>query len=912
MRDPVDLSLEPGPDSVPKARSVVASVVTAADRAQVDDVLLVVTELVTNAVLHGTAPITLRVSLLDDGVRVAVTDHGRAMPVRPEPSLDAMTGRGLSLVAATARSWGVEPADDGGKVVWAEVGPAFGSDAGAGGPDLDAEALLAAWDDLEPAEPTYPVQLGYVPTSLLMDAKRHMDNVVRELTLLRGQYESAGAPLPPGIAALVDAATVDFAEARGEIRRQALRAAERGETFTDLRLDLPLSAAAAGERYLAALDEVDRHARAARLLTLAPPRSHQAFREWYVRRLIGQLRAAATGEPVPVPEAFAEELAREVDRLAALQESSDRLAMLQLMAAQLAGARTVGEIATAVVDNVARYPGVLTARVFVPGPHRTLVSVARHPASDDDPYDEFSLDADLPGSVVARSREALFLRSREQIYAAFPQLTGYYPDDLSLHLSPLCVQDRLVGLFTLTFVAGDVPDDTQIAFVQAVADMLAGAIDRVYVAERAAAERGRELELLTAQLDALTGIVSGLPLGTVLEALLKAIERASPADVLGSVLLLSDDGAHLQHCAAPSLPEFYNEAIDGVAIGPGVGSCGTAAFRQQQVVVEDVATDALWVDFRDLAAQAGLRACWSTPIFGRDGALLGTFAMYYPRPQRPTPVDQTLIDVMVRTVAMLIERSRVDEERDRELAAERAAALTLQHSLLPAVPARIGAMLLESRYRTGDPGVEVGGDWFDAVEADGAVTLIVGDVQGHDLRAAALMGELRTVARSCAVEGAPPAQVLARVHRYLSRAPSELLATAVVVRIEAGTRRATVASAGHLPPLLLIPSRPGWTAGDLPLEVGPPLSVGEEWTEQESVLADGAVLLLYTDGLVESRAWPLQHGLEALQECLSRLPAGTGLAAIVDAALELVPTGSRGDDVAVLAATVRDAEGGPR
>ncbi|WP_234325696.1 GAF domain-containing protein, partial [Streptomyces sp. NRRL S-146] len=118
------------------------------------------------------------------------------------------------------------------------------------------------------------------------------------------------------------------------------------------------------------------------------------------------------------------------------------------------------------------------------------------------------------------------------------------------------------------------------------------------------------------------------PLPDVLDGMCRSIEELS-GEVLVSVLLADEDGRHLLHGAAPSLPGFYNRAIDGIATGEGIGSCGTAAHRRRPVTVSDIATDPLWDDFRGLAARAGLAACWSTPILARDGRLLGTFAMYH-------------------------------------------------------------------------------------------------------------------------------------------------------------------------------------------------------------------------------------------------------------------------------------------
>lgn len=415
-------------------------------------------------------------------------------------------------------------------------------------------------------------------------------------------------------------------------------------------------------------------------------------------------------------------------------------------------------------------------------------------------------------------------------------------------------------------------------------------------------DEGRDALLLAAQLDLLAGVVAGRTLSQALESLLLVVERVSTGGLLASILLVDETGEHLLHAAAPSLPADYNAAIHGVEIGPSVGSCGTAAYHRHQVIVEDIATDPLWADFKDLALAAGLRACWSTPVLGAGGRVLGTFAMYYPRPASPSPADLALIDVLVRTVATAIERSRLDEQRERELAQERAFGLTFQRSLLPEIPERLGTVELAARYRTGDAGVHVGGDWFDAVAVDDGLVLVVGDVQGHDVKAAALMGQLRTVVRATACEGLPPAAVLTRTADYLARLDTDLLATVLVLHLDVQARLATAACAGHPPPLALArPGAPG-VVTQLQVETGPPLGVGQRWEERSTLLAPGTVLLLFTDGLVESRRWDIDEGLRRLEHLLAGLPHGAGPGRVLDAALDLLPTGSRGDDVAVLAA----------
>jgi GAF domain-containing protein len=178
----------------------------------------------------------------------------------------------------------------------------------------------------------------------------------------------------------------------------------------------------------------------------------------------------------------------------------------------------------------------------------------------------------------------------------------------------------------------------------------------------------RQAQLLAAEHRVLLEqIARQAPLKQVLEGMARAIEDLAPDEVLVSVLLADDDGRHLRHGVAPSLPDFYNQAIDGIAAGEGIGSCGTAAHRRQMVVVSDIAADPFWADFRDLAAAAGVAACWSTPILARDGSLLGTFAMYHRVPRAPQEPDLALARMFAGTAALAIERHQAEQAR---LAAE--------------------------------------------------------------------------------------------------------------------------------------------------------------------------------------------------------------------------------------------------
>ena len=146
----------------------------------------------------------------------------------------------------------------------------------------------------------------------------------------------------------------------------------------------------------------------------------------------------------------------------------------------------------------------------------------------------------------------------------------------------------------------------------------------------------------------------------ILDALCRLVEELASGS-LSSVLMLDPNTNRLRHGAAPSLPIPYADAIDGIVIGPSVGSCGTAAYRAERVIVSDIAADQLWANFRDLALAHGLRACWSTPILSSEGKVLGTFATYYREPRNPTPQEHHVIERITHLASIAIEGEQAEE-----------------------------------------------------------------------------------------------------------------------------------------------------------------------------------------------------------------------------------------------------------
>ena len=152
----------------------------------------------------------------------------------------------------------------------------------------------------------------------------------------------------------------------------------------------------------------------------------------------------------------------------------------------------------------------------------------------------------------------------------------------------------------------------------------------------------------------LEGMVNELPLPDLMELVCHEVERIAP-EVTASILAVDGQG-RLRPLAAPSLPPSVAQLIDGIAIGPSAGSCGTAAFRNEPVLVTDITTDPLWADYRTLISPTSLRACWSSPIRDHHGKPIGTFAFYYHECRGPAPLHQRLVEVCLHLCALAIER----------------------------------------------------------------------------------------------------------------------------------------------------------------------------------------------------------------------------------------------------------------
>lgn len=469
---------------------------------------VVVTELLANAVLHTGGPMQLEIRPLESGIRLSVFDTSPLLPVVPTVSQSSMTGRGLLLVRGLSARFGFEPTADG-KVVWAELR----SERLPG--DVDADELIDAWaDDWDEPPPAnsarHRIELGDVPTDLLLAAKSHVDNLVREFLLAAAGAESGStASVPPHLAELIETVVYRFSEARLSIKRQALDADRRGLRQVRLHLELGPDAADAGEDYLRALDEADAYCRAARLLTLETPPRQRVFRHWYVGELVAQLRRADAGLPSLPAQHFEDRLLDEIDTVATARGAAERAARLYTVTSALAGAMTAEAVAEAVLSEgvaalAASGGGLLlpagSDRLAVPGTvgyDERLVESLRAESSA----------AELPAAVVVRTGQAVWLESREERDTRFPELVDFEKGTVSMCVVPLHVGDRLLGALRFSFSQQRLFDQDERRFVLALAAQAAQALDRAHLyQDRSELAQRLQRSLLPPELPAIPGI----------------------------------------------------------------------------------------------------------------------------------------------------------------------------------------------------------------------------------------------------------------------------------------------------------------------------------------------------------------------------------------------------------------------
>ncbi|TQF06174.1 SpoIIE family protein phosphatase [Kitasatospora acidiphila] len=608
---------------------------------------------------------------------------------------------------------------------------------------------------------------------------------------------------------------------------------------------------------------------------------------------------------------------------------------------------TARELADAMVPRVADLSGVFVLDPLVgaePAPPGGGVRVRRLAlASSVSDYPKEGLPIDAVYEVDPTSPYARAMTGGRTVVVPSwdlpPLATGFSQEQLrdflgrrsrSVRITPLVARGTVLGIVVYSrrgeresFAAEDITLGDELASRAAVA------IDnaRLYTLEQQAAEaRQRALD----EANAATGRLALLNeassrIGTTLDLPRTAEELVEvvigrfadfvTVDLLEAVLL-GDETPALPASGSATMRAVAVGELDGDAVLTGAadpvgGSSQSAALYAQslrtghsilvpQVTEENLATIVASPDRIQPALDSGIHSYLMVPLVARGRVLGGAeFIRLRNNPEPFGAADQALAEELVARAAVAIDNARLYRR-------ERDTALTLQRSLLPQQVHDSPGLEVAYRYLPASQLSEVGGDWFDVVPlACGRVALVVGDVTGHGLRAAATMGQLRTAARTLITLDMDPARVLRRLDDAAATATEGAgegqYATCVCVVLDPVDRICTAACAGHVPPVV--------TALDgsvqlLDLPTGAPLGVGGvPFESMEFRLPPDGLLVLCTDGLIERRDRDLDEGLELLRRIVAQQHGG--LERSCDAVLAALVTGDREDDIAVIMARAR-------
>jgi serine phosphatase RsbU (regulator of sigma subunit)/anti-sigma regulatory factor (Ser/Thr protein kinase) len=379
--------------------------------------------------------------------------------------------------------------------------------------------------------------------------------------------------------------------------------------------------------------------------------------------------------------------------------------------------------------------------------------------------------------------------------------------------------------------------------------------------------------------------LSDLGLESLLGELLHRVRDILDVDTV-AILLVDDQRRFLEARAAVGLEE---EVERGVRIPIGQGFAGRIAAERAAIFIADVNhADIL----NPILREKGIRSLLGVPLIV-EAEVLGVLHVGTLTPRGFTDDDAALLQLAAARAAPEIERARLGHALERE----HRLAVALQRSLLPEHLPDVSGVTVAARYFPARN--EVGGDWYDVIDLDGGrVGLAIGDVVGHGVGAAALMGQLRIAVRAYAIEGLEPGAVLERVNRLLHTIRGRGMATAMYAVFDTESGELQIASAGHPPPLVAPRGGPPYFVRIAP---GPPLGAiaHPSFPNNTATLAGEEILLFYTDGLVEVRGEPLQQGLGRLAAASGEATSADAIC--VDVTRALVDPSGAEDDVALVA-----------
>ena len=387
------------------------------------------------------------------------------------------------------------------------------------------------------------------------------------------------------------------------------------------------------------------------------------------------------------------------------------------------------------------------------------------------------------------------------------------------------------------------------------------------------AEKLRDIQSIT------DAALSALDPPALLEALVGRVKDALQADT-AAVLLLDRPSGQLVATAASGLEE---EVRQGVRIPLGRGFAGRIAAEDRPVILAEVDHTKV---VNPILLDKGIRSLMGAPLRA-GGVVIGVLHVGTLTPRAFTSDDSDLLQLAADRAALAVQTLNAQMDRT--------AAAALQHSLLPSALPAVGGLEMAARFVPGSG--HVGGDWYDVfVLPSGEVCVVMGDVAGTGLKAAVIMGRMRSALRAYALQTTDPAEVLDRLDHKMRHFEPQAMATVLYAVFTPSLNQLNISCSGHLPPLIAVPGQPV-----VPVEVFPDLLIGVPGTAPRRTktvtLPAGGLLCLYTDGLVERRDRPIDDGIARLSAALTATDPETGCVLVMGGMADYI---SHEDDVALL------------
>lgn len=599
---------------------------------------------------------------------------------------------------------------------------------------------------------------------------------------------------------------------------------------------------------------------------------------------------------------FAEDITANSTVRAHAETASARLGALARATAELAAARDTESVTEIVVTHAADAieAAVATVSLLVGGETLDLVAIRGGRAEITERWSSYPIDEENPATDALRAGMPVVLIGRTAILEEYPDLADLIPDERSLVCLPLQVAERPIGVIGLVFPGRRMLDERELEFLTTLADTCAQALDRVDALTEARAAATRLSILADASEELASSLDYRATVANVARLAVPALADWAAVEIMEDGRLHTLAVAHVDPAKvamAHELQERYPSDPDSPTGSPNVVRTGISELYPE-VTDEMLVASTRDEDHLRISRALQLRSALIVPLTVPGPRILGTMTLVHAESGRTYgQADLTMAEDLAHRAAVAIDNAELHSQT-------RDAAMLLQRAVLPDRLVDVPGWDIAAHYQPAGR-TDVGGDFYDTIAlGDDRIGVVIGDVMGRGVAAAAAMAHIRSALRAYVAMNPDPAEVLRRLDRMFATYAISQLVTVLYLVADPRSTQVAVGNAGHLPPLLI--HSDGVTEF---LDVPPAVPLGarpERRDDSPVTLLAGQTLLLYTDGLIERRDEDIDVGLGRLAEHAAML-ATSSLSAGLNRLIDVVHDGQREDDITAVAIRFDDS-----